>query len=91
MTALEVCVDTLEGAKAAQAGGAQRVELCAALSEGGLTPSAGLMQAAAQLDIPCYAMIRPRSGLFHFSPREVEIMLADIAQARAELNAPLSM
>lgn len=65
------------------AGGADRVELCSSLSEGGLTPSAGLMQAAARLDIPCYAMIRPRSGLFHFDDDDVAIMLADIAAARA--------
>lgn len=82
MTQLEVCVDTLDGARAALAGGAARIELCSALSEGGLTPSAGLMRAAAQLDIPCYAMIRPRCGLFHFSDVEVEIMLTDIAVAK---------
>lgn len=79
---LEVCVDTLDGVIAAMNGGAGRVELCSSLSEGGLTPSAGLMQAASALPIPCYAMIRPRCGLFHFSPDEVEIMLADIACAR---------
>ncbi|MDA5093363.1 copper homeostasis protein CutC [Aliiroseovarius sp. KMU-50] len=79
---LEVCVDTLEGAIAAMKGGAVRVELCSSLSEGGLTPSAGLMQAASKLTIPCYAMIRPRCGLFHFSHDEVGIMLADIEMAR---------
>lgn len=82
MTALEVCVDTLEGAKAAIAGGAERIELCSSLSEGGLTPSNGLMQAAAQLSKPCFAMIRPRSGLFHFNDDDMEIMLKDIATAR---------
>lgn len=79
---LEVCVDTYDGATTALRGGAGRLELCSALSEGGLTPSAGLMRAAAALPIPSYAMIRPRSGLFVFSEAEVEIMLADIAMAR---------
>jgi copper homeostasis protein len=80
---LEVCVDTYQGAVAAVQGGAGRIELCSSLSEGGLTPSAGLMHAAASLTVPCYAMIRPRSGLFAFSDDEVAIMLADIATARA--------
>ena len=80
---LEVCVDTIDGVLAARAGGAVRVELCASLSEGGLTPSVGLMQAAARAGIACFAMIRPRSGLFHFSDHEAAIMLADVAAARA--------
>ena len=80
---LEVCVDTIAGAKAAMRGGAGRVELCSALSEGGLTPSFGLMQAASALDIPCYAMIRPRSGLFGFSTDDIDIMCADIRAARS--------
>jgi copper homeostasis protein len=79
---LEVCVDTLQGAEAAVRGGAGRVELCSALSEGGLTPSAGLMRAAAALPLPVYAMIRPRAGLFHFTPEDAAIMLDDIAAAR---------
>jgi len=80
---LEICVDTIHGAQAALRGGAGRVELCSSLSEGGLTPSVGLMQAAAKLPLPCYAMIRPRSGLFHFADQDEAIMLADIAAARA--------
>ena len=79
---LEVCVDTIEGAEAAVMGGAGRIELCSSLSEGGLTPSAGLMRAAARLPVPSYAMIRPRSGLFDFSEPEVLIMLDDIRAAR---------
>ncbi|MEL6521308.1 MAG: copper homeostasis protein CutC [Pseudomonadota bacterium] len=79
---LEICVDTYQGALNAIEGGADRIELCSSLSEGGLTPSAGLMQAAARLTVPCYAMIRPRSGLFQFSDSEIDIMLKDIATAR---------
>lgn len=79
---LEVCVDTYQGACNAIKGGARRIELCSALSEGGLTPSFGLMQRAAHLSVPCYAMIRPRSGLFHFSAHEVEIMLSDVRAAK---------
>ncbi len=79
---LEVCVDTLAGAEAAVRGGAGRIELCSSLSEGGLTPSAGLMRAAAALPVPVHAMIRPRSGLFRFTEAETDIMLADIRAAR---------
>ena len=79
---LEVCVDTIDGVAAAQAGGAARVELCAALSEGGLTPSLGLMREAARFDVPCYAMIRPRAGLFCYSQAEVAVMIADVEAAR---------
>ncbi|MEO0637378.1 MAG: copper homeostasis protein CutC [Pseudomonadota bacterium] len=82
MALLEICVDTIEGAEAALAGGADRVELCSSLSEGGLTPSAGLMHAAAALPIPCYAMICPRCGLFDFCDAETNIMLRDVTEAR---------
>lgn len=80
--ALEVCVDTIAGVAAAQAGGAARVELCAALSEGGLTPSLGMMREAARFEVPCYAMIRPRAGLFAFSEAEVAVMIADVKAAK---------
>lgn len=82
MVGLEVCVDTIGGVLAAKAGGAARVELCAALSEGGLTPPVGLMRAAAEVGIPCVAMIRPRSGLFFFEAAEKAMMLDDISAAR---------
>ncbi|MCG6903168.1 MAG: copper homeostasis protein CutC [Rhodobacter sp.] len=80
---LEVCVDNIHGARAACRGGAGRIELCSSLSEGGLTPSAGLMQAAAGLPVPCYAMIRPRSGLFDFTEDDALIMLSDIDAVRS--------
>jgi copper homeostasis protein len=80
---LEVCVDSLAGLQAAVMGGADRIELCAALDVGGLTPSAGLMRAAAGCPVPVMAMIRPRSGDFDFSREEVAVMQADIAAARA--------
>ncbi|MCK7611561.1 copper homeostasis protein CutC [Roseibium sediminicola] len=76
--ALEVCVDTLEGAWIAAENGADRIELCAALSEGGLTPSFGAMTAAAKLPVPVYAMIRPRRGDFRYSDIEKTAMLHDI-------------
>jgi copper homeostasis protein len=80
---LEVCVEDAAGLAAAVAGGADRIELCSALSIGGLTPSAGLMALAAKADIPAYAMIRPRAGDFVFGPDDVDIMRQDIDAARA--------
>lgn len=79
---LEVCVDNARGLDAARRGGADRIELCSALALDGLTPSVGLMQAAARLDRPVYAMIRPRDGDFVFSDADVDIMLRDIDAAR---------
>ncbi len=82
MIRLEVAVDDVLGLAAAVAGGADRVELCAALEIGGLTPSAGLMQAAAGCGLPCYAMIRPRSGGFCHDAAELAVMRGDIGAAR---------
>ncbi len=75
---LEICVDALAGLDAAIVAGADRVELCSALALGGLTPSAGLMSAAARVDVPVRAMIRPRQGDFVYSAREVDLMCYDI-------------
>ncbi|MGA0540430.1 copper homeostasis protein CutC [Neotabrizicola sp. VNH66] len=79
---LEVCVDDAAGIAAAAEGGADRIELCAALALGGLTPSAGLMALAARGPLPALAMIRPRAGDFVWSPDEVEAMEAEIAATR---------
>lgn len=80
---LEVCVDTAEGLVQAVAGGADRIELCAALAVGGLTPSAGLIELAARCGVPVVAMIRPRAGDFVWSEAEVAMMEAEIASVRA--------
>lgn len=79
---LEICVDDVAGMEAAIAGGADRLELCAALACGGLTPSLGLIEQAARAPVPVHAMIRPRSGSFVFSPAEVQLMISDIAAVR---------
>ncbi|MDB5666782.1 copper homeostasis protein CutC [Cypionkella sp.] len=79
---LEVCVDDAVGLSEAIAGGAGRIELCAALALGGLTPSYGLMQMAAQSGALCYPIIRPRSGDFNYTVAEVEVMRVDIRAAR---------
>lgn len=79
---LEVCVDTANGLAAAIAGGADRIELCSALSLGGLTPSAGFMKQAASAPIPVFAMIRPRAGDFIFSDAEINSMQRDIEVAK---------
>jgi copper homeostasis protein len=79
---LEVCVEDAEGLAAAIAGGADRIELCSALTVGGLTPSAGLMVLAADYSIPTYAMIRPRAGSFRYTAGEIDVMKVDIDAAR---------
>lgn len=79
---VEVCVDTAAGLAEAVAGGADRIELCAALALGGLTPSGGFMVQAAGCGVPVMAMIRPRAGDFVWSEAEVRQMEADIGAAR---------
>jgi copper homeostasis protein len=79
----EICIDSVEGAIAASEAGADRVELCANLLEGGTTPSLGLMETTiARAKLPVQVMIRPRGGDFLYSDIEIEMMLRDIAAAK---------
>ena len=80
----EVCANGVESCLAAQAGGADRVELCAGIPEGGTTPSFGdIATARSLLDrTRLHVIIRPRGGDFRYSPLEERIMLEDIANAR---------
>jgi len=74
---LEVCIDSYEGALLARSFGAKRVELCSALSVGGLTPSIGLTGRCTE-EIEVHAMLRNREGDFVYSPAEIDIMLDDV-------------
>lgn len=81
---VEACVDAIDAALAAERGGADRLELCGELLQGGVTPSAGLIGAVwERVEIPVFVLIRPRAGDFLYDPDEVDVMLRDIAAARA--------
>lgn len=81
---IEVCVNSAMSAMEAQKGGADRVELCENLHDGGTTPSAGtIVTARRQLRIGLFVMIRPRGGDFLYSPEEFSIMEEDVRMARS--------
>jgi len=76
---LEIIATSLADAIAAESAGADRLELCSALSEGGLTPSLGLIEAVVQgVDIPVHVIVRPHSRTFQYDEEDVAVMLTDI-------------
>ena len=80
---LEIAVDHPEGASAAAEGGAERLELCASLADGGLTPSPGFTEWALSLGIPVHCLVRPRAGNFVYSAAELAVMAGDVRALKA--------
>ena len=81
---LEICVDSLASARAAIAGGADRLELCSALLAGGLTPYEVLLrQIREESDIPIRCLMRPRPGDFLYTPEELNMMKKQILRLQA--------
>ena len=81
---IEAAVESAEGAMVAERAGAQRIELCANLTDGGTTPSAGTIGTTlARVKAPVFVMIRPRGGDFLYTGVELDVMTRDIATARS--------
>ena len=81
---VEACVDAIDAALEAERGGANRLELCGELLQGGVTPSAGLIGAVwERIDVPLFVLIRPRPGDFLYSPDEFDVMMRDIELAKS--------
>src|SRR5262245_26401911 len=84
MVQVELAVESLAAARAAAAGGAHRIELCADLSVGGLTPSGDLTRSVlGEVDIPVFAMVRLRASDFIYSARELADMCATVGRLSA--------
>jgi copper homeostasis protein len=82
---VEISVESVNGVKVAEEFGADRVELCCGLADGGLTPSAALIELAVARTskTEVHVLIRPRPGDFQYSEDEIAVMVRDIAMARA--------
>ena len=81
--AIEVCVESVASAIAAERGGASRIELCSGLIEGGITPSVGLIESVRNaVSLPMHVMVRPRGGDFCYDADEFAIMQREIAQVK---------
>ena len=84
MVAVEICLEDIESAIAAQQGGANRIELCDNLTVGGTTPSIGMInQVRKQLEIELQVIIRPRGGDFCYSDTEFSVMKEDIEASKS--------
>jgi copper homeostasis protein len=80
---VEVCANSLESARVAEAAGADRIELCCELAVGGVTPSFGMLGVVRDaISIPIHVLIRPRSGNFSYTDGEFDAMQRDIAHCR---------
>jgi copper homeostasis protein len=80
----ELCAESIQACLAAREGGADRIELCTALSEGGLTPSHSLTRAAVlRSGLPVHVLLRPRGGNFLYTDDEFALMREDLFHARS--------
>jgi copper homeostasis protein len=80
----ELCAESVDACLAAYAGGAHRIELCTALSEGGLTPSYGLLREAVKKSgLPIHVLLRPLGGDFMYTSSEMEVMREDLKYSRS--------
>jgi copper homeostasis protein len=83
----ELCAETIDACLAAREGGAHRIELCSGLSEGGITPSHGLiLDAVERSGLPVHVLVRPRGGSFVYAASEIDVMRRDILHIK-ELGA----
>ncbi|MEN9994209.1 MAG: hypothetical protein RL762_866 [Bacteroidota bacterium] len=76
---LELCAASLEALQLAKTYAFTRIELCQNLEQGGLTPSAGLIETALAFGLQTHVLIRPRAGGFHYNAAEIELIKRDIA------------
>ncbi|MGP6486971.1 copper homeostasis protein CutC [Duffyella gerundensis] len=88
MTILEICCYGVDCAVTAQRAGADRIELCAAPKEGGITPSFGMLQQARErVSIPVHPIVRPRGGDFCYGEAEFDAIKSDVTLIR-EMGFP---
>ena len=79
----ELCAESVQACEAARAGGADRIELCSSLDEGGLTPSHGfIVEAMERSGLPLHVMLRPRAGGFVYTDEEFAVMRRDLKHLR---------
>ena len=79
---IELCAASIEAIEIARKLNIDRIELCQDLEQGGLTPSAGMIQYAISKEIETHVLIRPRAGGFNYSEMELEVILNDILIAK---------